>query len=214
MGQRMDSLFSTKNLRFLGLISYPDLDFPSGQHTFLRGESGSGKSTLLKLLNGTLSPSSGQVLYQGQDVAGMDTLALRRQAILVAQDAWLFPGSIRENFSQYRAFRGEGPISDEQINQLLHICAADFPLKADTATLSGGERQRVFLAVCLAFGPEALMMDEPTSSLDDQTARTLFTRLCEYAGQQGITLITISHSQALSDAFSDQVITLSGRAAS
>ncbi len=209
----MNHLFSTRGLRFLDLISYPDMDFPAGQHTFLRGESGSGKSTLLKLLNATLSPSRGQVLYKGQDTAAMDTLALRRQAILVAQDAWLFPGSIRENFSQYRAFRGENALNDEEITHLLHICAADFPLDADTATLSGGERQRVFLATCLSFCPEALLMDEPTSALDEQTAHTFFSRLTACARERGMTLITISHAQSLADAFADQLITLSGRKA-
>lgn len=207
----MDSLFSTRGLRFLDLISYPDMDFPAGRHTFLRGESGSGKSTLLKLLNATLSPSQGQVLYKGQDIMGMDSLLLRRQAILAAQDAWLFPGSIRENFSQYRAFRGEKPLGDDEISRCLHICAADFPLDADTATLSGGERQRVFLATCLSFSPEALLMDEPTSALDEHTARTFFTRLSAFAKERGMTLITISHAQALAEAFAEQVITLNGR---
>ncbi len=207
----MDSLFSTKGLRFLDLISYPDMDFPAGQHTFLRGESGSGKSTLLKLLNATLSPSAGQVFYKGQDVAGIDTLLLRRQAILVAQDAWLFPGSIRENFAQYRVFRGEEAISDEGITRLMHTCAADFPLDADTATLSGGERQRVFLATCLSFHPEALLMDEPTSALDEETANLFLSRLKAFANHEGMTLITVSHAQALAGAFADQIITLGGR---
>lgn len=209
----MESLFSTRGLRFLDILSYPDLDFPAGQHSFVHGESGSGKSTLLRLLNGTLSPSAGRVLYKGQDISGMDTLALRRQAILAAQDAWLFPGSIRDNFAQYRAFRGEKPLSDAEIAELLHLCAADFSLDADTATLSGGERQRVFLATCLSFCPEALMMDEPTSALDEQTARSFFTRLCACAKERGMTLITVSHSQALSEAFADRVIRLAGRAA-
>ncbi len=210
----MDSLFSVRNLRFLDLISYPDLDFPAGQHTFLRGESGSGKSTLLKLLNGTLSPSAGQVFYKGQDVAWMDTLLLRRQAILVAQDPWLFPGSIKENFQEYRAFRGEEPLGDQEIAQCLRVCAADLEAGANTATLSGGERHRVFLAICLAFQPEALLMDEPTSALDEKTAHTLFTNLSACARERGMTLITISHAQSLVDAFADQVITLVGRAAS
>ncbi len=207
----MSSLFSTRGVGFLDIICYPDLDFQAGRHTFLRGESGSGKSTLLKLLNGTLSPTAGSVYYKGEDVAWMDTLTLRRQAILVAQDAWLFPGSVRENFASYRAFRGEQPVGDEEMAQLLHICAADVPLEADTATLSGGERQRVFLATCLSFCPEALLMDEPTSALDEQTAHTLFSRLGTCAKERGMTLITISHAQALSDSFADEVITLNGR---
>jgi len=208
----MESLFSTKDLRFLDTISYPDLDFPQGETVFIRGESGSGKSTLLKLLNGTRSPSAGQVFFKGQNIAGLDTLALRRKAILVAQDAWLFPGTIRENFARYRAFRGEGALDDGEVLEYLRTCAAGLPPDTPSATLSGGERQRVFLAVCLSFGPEALLMDEPTSALDDETARLLFTRLCAHARARGMTLIAVSHSQALSDAFAGRVISLNGRA--
>lgn len=88
----MDILFSLRDLRFLDILSYPDMDFPAGRRTFLRGESGSGKSALLRLLNGSLSPSAGQVFYKGQDIMGLDSLQLRRQAIPAGSGRLSVPG--------------------------------------------------------------------------------------------------------------------------
>ncbi|NLW20803.1 MAG: ATP-binding cassette domain-containing protein [Clostridiales bacterium] len=207
----MEPLFSIRGLRYLDILAYPDLDIQQGQTTFLQGESGAGKSTLLKLLNATLNPSAGQVFYLGQDILTLDTLALRREAILVAQDAWLFPGSIRDNFTHYRAYRGEGPLDDRLLRDSLHTCALDLPLETDSKVLSGGERQRVFLAICLAFSPRALLMDEPTSALDEATAHTLFTRLTSCARERGISLVAVSHDKALASHFAQRVITITGR---
>lgn len=207
----MTALFSVRGVSYLDILHYPELDIKKGQTTFIAGESGSGKSTLLKLLNATLSPTTGQVCYLGQDLAGMDTLVLRREVILVAQDAWLFPGSIKENFTQFRAFRGDKPLSAEEIKALLTTCALEMPLDKDSKTLSGGERQRVFLAICLSFAPKVLLMDEPTSALDEQTAHLLFTRLAAYARENSFSLVVVSHAKTLAQDFADQVITFSGR---
>ena len=78
-------LFQTQGLRFQDFLSYPDLVLPRDRATFLVGPSGVGKSTLLRLFNATLSPSAGRVLYNGRDVASMDTLALRREVSLVSR---------------------------------------------------------------------------------------------------------------------------------
>ena len=208
----VDTLFSIRDLRFLDFLSYPDLEIKAGQTVFIQGESGSGKTSLLRLLNGSKSPSAGQVSFQGQDIALLDPLELRRKAILVAQEAWLFPGSIKDNFRLFGEARGLPAPQEEEIRKLLSVCALDLPLETNTGTMSGGERQRAFLAVCLSFAPVALLMDEPTSALDDQTAEVLFERLTAFAAQQGISLVAVSHSRALAEKFAQQVITLSGRA--
>lgn len=208
----VDTLFSTRDLRFLDFLNYPDLEIKAGQTVFIQGESGSGKTSLLRLLNGSKSPSAGQVYFQGQDIALLDPLELRKRAILVAQEAWLFPGSIADNFRLFGEARGLPAPAEEEIRKLLSVCALDLPMDTKTGNLSGGERQRAFLAVCLSFKPVALLMDEPTSALDDQTAEVLFERLTAFAAQQGISLVAVSHSKALSEKFAQQVIMLSGRA--
>ena len=75
----MQTVFQTKNLAFLDVVHYPDILIEGGIATFLTGPSGSGKSTLLRLFNKTLSPSSGSILFFNQDIAMMETTALRSE---------------------------------------------------------------------------------------------------------------------------------------
>lgn len=205
----MAALFSTRALRFNEHIAYPDLDIPEGAVTFISGPSGCGKSTLLRLLNGTRAPLSGQVLFRSAPIR--DAIALRREAPLVAQATWLFPGSIRENFQEYRSYVDAPAIPDAAIREALCLCAApELPLDADTAVLSGGERHRVFLAVYLSLHPSALLLDEPTAALDAATARRLLSNLCSLFRKDGRTLLIVSHDAALAAEFAGNTIALKG----
>lgn len=207
----MQAILSANGLRFRDLIEYPPIEIATAKATFLTGESGSGKSTLLKLLNATAAPSAGVILYEGADVEGMDTVRLRREVVLAAQNVFLFDGTIRENFNQFYAFRDEPLIGETDMNRYLALCCADFPLEARCETLSGGERQRVFLAIHLSLRPKVLMLDEPTSALDEATSFRLFANVKTWCAENGTTLVAVSHDQKLVDAFADEVIRLSGR---
>jgi putative ABC transport system ATP-binding protein len=166
----MRTVFQTKNLSFLDMVHYPDILIEGGITTFLTGPSGSGKSTLLRLFNKTLSPSSGQILFSGQDIAEMKTQSLRRRVLLGGQSVYLFSGSVADNFRRFFAYRRQTAPDDSAMRYFLALCRADFALEAPCDTMSGGERQRVFLAICLAMQPEVLMLDEPSSALDRQHA--------------------------------------------
>lgn len=203
------SLIATQDLSFLGKIRYPDLLIAEGKTTFICGESGSGKSSLLKLFNASLSPSGGEVYYRGQALETLETLALRREVLLISQSVFLFDGSIRENFAQYLDYRGLTAPNDSEILKLLRICAAEeFPLDALCQNLSGGEKQRVFLAIGLACHAKVLLLDEPSSALDEQTAQRLFRNLTAYSREQGMTLVVVSHDLNLAQTFADEIITL------
>ncbi len=203
-----NTIISTRGLSYLDFIHFPDLDFLRGSITFICGESGSGKTSLLKLMNATVSPSSGMVLYQDRDIMSIDSLVLRREVLLMSQSSYLFDGSIRENFQQYYNFREIESPSASEILGYLDICAADFFLDAVTQNLSGGERQRVFLAIGLSFKPEVLLLDEPSSALDEATSRKLFSNLKDFCKSEGITLIVVSHDLALAKLYADQIIEL------
>jgi putative ABC transport system ATP-binding protein len=208
----METIFTISDLSFLDFIAYPPLTIECGKATFICGESGCGKSTLLRLLNATLSPSSGQILYKGNSIASMNTITLRREVLLVAQAVYLFDGTIRENFEQFYNYCEKPCISEEKMKAYLLLSCADFSLNASCETMSGGERQRVFLAICISFLPEVLMLDEPTSALDEATSDRLFTQLKEFCKNNHITLITVCHNQNLTDTFADCIITLEKRA--
>jgi len=205
-------LFSLKNVNFKSIIHYPDIEVEQNHTTFICGESGCGKSTLLKLLNGTASVDSGEIMYFGKRIEEYDPIALRQEVLLCGQSAFLFDGSIQNNFTEYYKYRELPPLSHEEMRTYLKICAADFPLDAQCATMSGGERQRVFTAICLSFRPEVLLLDEPTSALDDITSNTVIANIKAFCQAGNITLIVVSHNKALTEAHADYTIPLIGGA--
>ncbi|MCL2036988.1 MAG: energy-coupling factor ABC transporter ATP-binding protein [Oscillospiraceae bacterium] len=202
-------LFTLENVDFKNIITYPRIEIQQNALTFICGESGSGKSTLLKLLNGVISPSDGIITYSGKNLDEYTPVMLRREVLLCGQSAFLFEGSIWDNFNKYRDYRELPPLSPEEARKYLKICAADFSLESPCDTMSGGERQRVFIAICLSFCPKVLLLDEPTSALDDTTANTLMSNVKEFCKRENITLIVISHSKTLAATYADYIITLS-----
>lgn len=201
-------IIRTENLNFKNIIRYPDIAIDRGEATFIAGDSGSGKSTLLKLLNGTQSSLEGNIYYDGKNILDMDTIELRRKALLVSQSVFLFDKTIRENFEEFYSYRQETPPPGDCILEYLNLCKADFSLDANCSNMSGGERQRVYIAIYLSFHPEVLMLDEPTSALDTNTARGLFTNIKEYAKEKGMSLVAISHDRQIVEEFSDKTIYL------
>ncbi len=208
----MQAMITTENLRFLDILRYPAMEIERERATFICGASGSGKTTLLKLFNGTLSASEGSIRYGGKDINGIDAIQLRREVLLAGQVVYLFDDTIRGNFEQFFAYRGEACPSEEEMLGYLALCSLDMPLDARCQTLSGGERQRVFLAIHLAMRPRVLMLDEPTSALDQKTARKLLENIKEHCRREGITLIAISHDPALAKAYADNLIALTEEA--
>lgn len=204
----MGNVISASNLCFMDFIVYPEIQIEENRMTFICGESGCGKSTLLKLFNATLSPSDGTILFHGKTIEELNTIEYRRKVLLVSQEAYLFDGTIRDNFNAYYASRDAAPIDDTAILKSLACCCADFPLDAQCSVLSGGERQRVFLAVCLSLSPEVLMLDEPTSALDGKTSGNLFANIREFCTLRGMTVIVVCHDKVLVDTFADRIIEL------
>lgn len=201
-------VLSTENACFANMLSYPAVAVNEGRVTFIQGKSGCGKSTLLHLFNGTLSPDTGRVLYDGQDIASLDTIVLRRAVLLAGQAVYLFSGTIAENFAAFYASRDLPAPDDAAMRRCLAVCCAPFDLDAKCDTMSGGERQRVYLAVFLSFCPRVLMLDEPTSALDDATAHMLLQNLREHCTQHKITLVCVSHDASLAQKFADEVVLL------
>lgn len=204
----MSSLFRLENVNFKNILFYGDLSIEEHAVTFISGPSGGGKSTLLRLLNATVSPDAGLVSYRGEDVDFLDTIALRRQVLLVSQQVYLFKGDIRENFAQYADYLDLAPPPEAEMRLFLDLCMADFPLDADCTTLSGGERQRVYIAIYLSHRPQALLLDEPTSALDDKTAEGLLSNVTDFCTRSGITPVIVSHGSEVARRFAQAEIIL------
>lgn len=156
--------------------------------TAIVGPSGAGKSTLLRCCNRLEAPTSGVVRFRGDDVAGLDVLALRRRVGLVAQRPTPFAGSCLDNLRVADPGLGEAGAA-----ALLDRVGLDATfLACDATALSGGEAQRLGVARALAARPEVLLMDEPTASLDPAARAALEGVVCDLAAA-GVAVLWVSH---------------------
>jgi len=199
------NLFETKSLQFAGFLSYRDICVPSGVSNFLTGESGSGKSSLLRLFNATHSPTAGEIFYLGRDISEIPALELRRKVLLVSQDVYLFPATIWQNVTRFCAYRGVSVPSQETFTRFAQMCRLELPFDYDCLQMSGGEKQRLFLAIHLFFCPETILLDEPTSSLDNETAFALLENVTAFCREQGINMLAVSHSPDIVEKFAENV---------
>lgn len=198
--------FETKDLVFNNQINYKDVQILKDMVNFIVGASGTGKSTLLRLFNVTLSPSSGEIYYQSQNIIEMDTVELRKEVSLISQSVFLFNTSIGENFKLFYEFRGMNEPTDETMLKFLKLCQISFSLDKDCTTMSGGEKQRVYIAIFLSFLPKVIMLDEPTSALDKDNGYNVIHNVINFCKSEDITVIIISHDSQLTETFGENII--------
>jgi putative ABC transport system ATP-binding protein len=174
---------------------------PAGRLTVIAGPSGAGKSSLLRLCNRLEVPDRGTVRYRGDDVAQLDPLHLRRCVGMVFQRPTPFPGTVLENLEVARA-----AIPHADAVALLDRVGLDESfLERPALELSGGEAQRVSLARTLATEPAVLLMDEPTSSVDADTAARIEVLAREEVGD-GVDVLWVTHDQQQARRLADYVI--------
>jgi len=201
-------IISANQVVFQSIIRYPDIKIAKGETTFIHGPSGCGKSTLLKLINGTISPDRGEILYNDNNIENIDTIKLRREILLVSQSVYLFTGTIEENFIKYYEYRDHDVLPKEDMEKFLKLCSADFPLETRCETMSGGERQRVYIAIFLSFMPKILMLDEPTSALDNISSDAMMKNIIDFSNDNEMTIIVVSHYLPLAEKYGDNIIAL------
>lgn len=176
-----------------------DLSFvaPAGKTTAIVGPSGAGKTTVFTLLTRLADVDAGEVLIGGQDVRGMDLVALRRVFAVVSQDTALFDETIRDNI-----LMGVDEVSEAALDSALSAAHVDdlLPLLSDGldtlagprgSSLSGGQRQRVAIARALLRDAPILLLDEATSALDAKSEAFVQDALDRLA--EGRTTLVIAH---------------------
>jgi putative ABC transport system ATP-binding protein len=186
-----------------------DLDLYEGEMVVLLGPSGSGKSTLLNILGGLDVPTSGHVVYRGQDLTEADdadlTLYRREHVGFVFQFYNLIPSlTARENVALVTEIV-DHPMTPEEALQIVGLGARldHFP-----AQLSGGEQQRVAIARAIAKRPEVLLCDEPTGALDISTGVVVLEALDRVNRELGTCTAVITHNAAIA-AIANRVVRLS-----
>ena len=177
-----------------------DLETEHGELVGIIGHTGSGKSTFIQHLNALLQPSSGRILYNGEDINA--TKASRRNIKYKIGLVFQYP--------EYQLFEETvfadiafGPknmkLGEEEIKERVYEAASFVGIDRDyfdksPLELSGGQKRRVAIAGVIAMRPDVLVLDEPTAGLDPEGCRQILSNICEYRKETGSTVFLVSHS--------------------
>jgi len=201
-------MFSLEKVKFKNILEIDSLEFPNNKVTTIIGPSGAGKSTLLKLLNNMVSVDSGTLLYKGQDINQLNPVELRREVIMLAQNPVIFTGTIKDNLEIAFRLREESAPKEEELKEILKVVHLNKELTDNAERLSGGEKQRLSLARVLILNPKVVLLDEPSSALDQETERLVIETVVNYVKNKDKTLIMITHSKDIALKYGDKIITL------
>jgi energy-coupling factor transport system ATP-binding protein len=197
-----------------------DVDFSAqaGEYLAVIGRTGSGKSTLIQHLNGLLKPTSGQVLFDGEDIWGDKerTRQVRFQVGLVFQypEYQLFEETVYKDISFGPKNMGldEGEI-DRRVRQSARFVGLDDSvLEKSPFELSGGQKRRVAIAGVIAMEPKVLILDEPTAGLDPAGSEQILENIRTYHREKNATIILVSHSMEEVARQAQRLVVVSGGA--
>ncbi|WP_447715762.1 phosphonate ABC transporter ATP-binding protein [Methylobacterium sp. D48H] len=200
-----------------------DLVVPGTGLTAIIGPSGTGKSTLIRCINRLVQPTSGEILFRGEDLARLSGPALRRarrRIGMVFQEYNLVERlSVMENLlcgrlgyvPAWRAWLRRFPEADiaRAFDLLDAVGLSGFATRRADA-LSGGQRQRVGIARAIMQEPEIVLADEPTSSLDPKSSVEIMEILSRLAAERGVPVVVNIHNVALAQRFAARIVGMSG----
>ena len=205
----MEAILETKKLSHIYSAGTPfergallEVDFTAyaGEYLGIIGHTGSGKSTLIQHLNALLKPTSGQVLFQGQDVWAdpARTRQTRFQVGLVFQypEYQLFEETVYKDISFGPKNMGldEGEVDRRVREAARFVGLRDDQLEKSPFELSGGQKRRVAIAGVIAMEPRVLILDEPTAGLDPVGVESILGNIRDYHQSNNATIILVSHS--------------------
>ncbi|MGY5462903.1 iron efflux ABC transporter ATP-binding subunit FetA [Citrobacter koseri] len=179
----------------------------AGEFKLITGPSGCGKSTLLKIVASLISPDTGDILFEGEEIATLKPETYRQQVSYCAQtpvlfgdtvyDNLIFPWQIRNKTSEPKAFLAD----------LAQFELPETILQKNITALSGGEKQRISLIRNLQFLPQVLLLDEITSALDERNKENVNDIIHRYVRDKNIAVLWVTHDKDEIN-HADNVITL------
>jgi NitT/TauT family transport system ATP-binding protein len=204
----VSKVFQTPSQANLGALEKIALDVRSGEFVTVVGPSGCGKSTLLKLIAGFSASSAGRILFQGEEVRGLNT-----KVGYVPQESKLFPWlTVEENVGfGLDPKRYSRPDRERQVNYFINLAGLAGFEKYYPAQLSGGMSKRASIIRALAYEPPVILMDEPFGPLDAQTRMVLQDELLKIWEQKRQTIIFVTHDLVEAVALADRVVVMTHR---
>lgn len=199
--------FENVTKRFGDSVAVDDLSLTIYEREFfaLLGASGCGKTTLLRMLGGFETPTSGHILLDGQNLAGVPPY--RRPVNMMFQSYALFPHMTVEKNIAFGLKQEGMPRAEiaERVRQMLKLVKLEAYAERKPHQLSGGQRQRVALARSLAKRPKVLLLDEPLGALDKKLREETQFELMDLQQDLGLTFIVVTHDQEEAMAMADRI---------
>ncbi|MEM6281586.1 MAG: ABC transporter ATP-binding protein [Chloroflexota bacterium] len=176
-------------------VSNFELDIPTGKLIAFLGPSGCGKTTTLKMLAGLINPTSGRILFDGEDVSSVP--AEKRGAVMVFQNYLLFPYmSVGDNVGFGLKMRGvDKKTIQKRVDEMLALVKLPNIAERRPSQLSGGQQQRVALARALITDPKLLLLDEPLSNLDAHLRDEMRELILTIQNNLQVTTVFVTHDQ-------------------
>ncbi|MCK6727840.1 betaine/proline/choline family ABC transporter ATP-binding protein [Enterobacter bugandensis] len=195
--ENLTKQFSQKHGQTFKAVDNVNLNVPEGEMCVLLGPSGCGKTTTLKMINRLITPSSGNILINGEDTNGMDTVTLRRNIGYVIQQIGLFPNmTIEENITVVPRMLGwDKARCKARAEELMDMVAMDPHkfLHRYPREMSGGQQQRIGVIRALAADPPVLLMDEPFGAVDPINREVIQNQFLEMQRKLKKTVMLVSH---------------------
>lgn len=190
------------------------LDIPAGEYVALLGRTGSGKSTLIQHLNGLLSPTSGKVLFDGEDIhrskEALRDIRFRVGLVFQYPEYQLFEETVYRDISFGPRNMG---LSEEEIDAHVRrgagFAGVDEALfDVSPLELSGGQKRRVAIAGVMAMEPDVLILDEPVAGLDPAGRRAILRNIGEYRRSTGSTVVLVTHDMDVAASQAERLIVM------
>jgi putative ABC transport system ATP-binding protein len=203
----LETVSLTRMVGSVALVADISVAVRTGEVLGVAGPSGAGKTSFLRLLNRLDEPTSGHVLFEGQDTREIPPPELRRKVGMVTQTPYLFPGTVAANL-RYGPEQHGAKLSEETLHFLLEEVGLADMAESDVAHLSVGEAQRVSLARALANAPSVLLLDEPTSALDEASKQSVEELILKIVRENALTCVMVSHDLAQAGRMAQRVLLL------
>ena len=189
-------------------------EIKQGEVVVIIGPSGSGKSTFLRCMNLLETPTSGQILFEGQDITNPknDIFKMREKMGMVFQNFNLFPNmSVLDNItlSPVKVKKENKQAAETYAKELLQTVGLPDKANAYPQSLSGGQQQRIAIARAFAMKPDVMLFDEPTSALDPEMVGEVLGVMQRLA-KEVMTMVIVTHEMGFAKEVGDKIVFMDG----